>query len=118
MDEQEKWYAYNNDFTECVSYTEDDILDVTAAGISLKDGAFIEFKACAEQFKKMHPGSSGGCVGERMSPVFFFYTQPNPTKLTFLHKSKIREYFSPTRNRVFALQKKIDQYGYQTYDMS
>lgn len=113
-----KFYSYDESFAEYISYTENDIIEVTSKGISLKDGTFIDFRICADNFENAHKGSGGKCVAERMAPVFIFYTSPKPTKLTFLYKNKIREFFSPTRNRVNDLQKKLNQFGFRTYDMS
>ena len=118
MSQQEKFYSYDEYFTEYVSYTEYDIVEVSKKGILLKDGNFIDLDLCAESFKKEHDKSSGNCVAERMSPTFIFYTKPNPTKLIFVHKNKILEFFSPTYNRVNDFQKKLKQYGFATYDMT
>ena len=118
MNQQEKFYSYDESFTEYVSYIEYDIVEIAEKGILLKDGNFIDFDLCAENFKSEHNKSNGNCVAERMSPVFIFYTKPNPTKLIFIHKNKILELFSPTYKRVYDFQKKLNYYGFTTYDMT
>ncbi len=111
-------YAFDFSFKDFILYTEKDIVAVNKEGILLNDGNLINFRLCAENFKEAHKNSIGKCIAERIAPTFIFYTKPKPTKLTFLHRNKIIELFSPTRNRVYALQRKIEQYGFRTWDLS
>lgn len=52
-------------FGDYEAYTEDEIAEITSKGISLKNGMYIDFSVCAENFKETNPQSSGKCVGER-----------------------------------------------------
>ena len=41
INKQDKYYAYADSFTEYITYTENDIVDVTEKGIVLKNDIFI-----------------------------------------------------------------------------
>ncbi len=118
MDNQERYYAYGDPQPDCFSYTEKDIVEINKDGILLKDNTFINFRICAKNFREKHESSSGKCVAERLLPVYIFYTQPKPTILKFQRKNIISEFFSSRWKRSLALQKKINEYGFRTFDMS
>ena len=63
-------------FCDYDAFTEKEILEVTAHGISLRNGKYIDFCECSANFETAHPGSSGKTVGEReISDLSFtFYT--------------------------------------------
>lgn len=106
------------DYDAC---TENEIMGISEAGISLKSFRFINFKECAYNFAQTE-GGSGNCVGEReiTDLSFTFYTSPKPIMIKFIEKSKFIEFFSRmnTISRFQKLQKKIVEYGYSTMDIS
>ncbi len=106
------------DYDAC---TENEIMGISEAGISLKSFRFINFKECAYNFAQTE-GGSGKCVGEReiTDLSFTFYTSPKPIMIKYIEKSKIIEFFSRmnTISRFHKLQKKIVEYGYSTMDIS
>lgn len=108
-------------FSDCVSIFENDISGISASGISLKNGQFINFKECAYHYHKVN-GGSGRCIGERDSTSlsFTFYTAPLTTDVQFLKCNRIAEFFSKhsAYHRFYELQKKISAYGYTTRDMT
>lgn len=115
---KEYFYSFDSSYNDYYLYTENDISEVTKNGVLLKNGTLIDFCSCADNYKNMHINSSEKCIGERFAPTFVFYTKCKPTKLVFLHKNKLFEFFSPIRNRVYAFQKAIRQFGFDTYDMT
>ena len=112
----------NEYFSNYEAYTEDEIAQITSKGISLKNGMFIDFSVCAENFKKANPQSSGKCVGERKITdwSFTFYADPKPIMIKFLPRNKLIEFFSSndTLKRFHSLQNKITAFGYTTYDLT
>ncbi len=109
-------------FADYDSFTENEIAEITRKGISLKNGVFIDFSVCAENFKKANPKSSGKCVGEREITdwSFTFYANPKPIMIIFTPRNKLIEFFSvnDTIKRFHSLQRKINDFGYTTYDMT
>ncbi len=99
-------------------YTENDIGSMTFEGIFMKDGFFIDFHQCADNFKKAHEAVKTGFVAERALPVYIFYTLPKPVVIKFLRRNKIIEFFSPTRNRAFAFEKELNSFGFYACDMT
>ena len=112
----------DNYFTDYEAYTENDIVEITHQGISLKMGKFMDFQQCADTFMKAHSTNESMSVGERdiTDNSFTFYTLPKPTLIRFIEKSKLAELLARknTRQRFFELQKKIIEFGYKTYDES
>lgn len=112
----------NEYFSDYEAYREDEIAEITSKGISLKNGVFIDFSVCAENFKEANPQSSGKCVGEREISdwSFTFYANPKPIMIKFLPRNKLIEFFSPnnTLKRFHSLQNKVRDYGYTTYDLT
>ncbi len=108
-------------FSDCISNSENDISGISASGISLKNGQFINFKECAYHYHKIN-GGSGKCIGERDSTSlsFTFYTAPLTTDIQFLKRNRMVEFFKKRSayHRFYELQKKISAYGYATRDMS
>ena len=118
---QPKYEILEINFLDYISISEQDISDVSANGILLKDGKLIHFKTCAYNYQKMN-GGNGNCVGERdiSSLTFAFYTAPLTTHIHFLKKNKIVEFCKgkPTYRRFYALQQKIFAFGYSTVDLN
>lgn len=110
------------DYSDYISISEKDIVNVSNAGISYQ-GGFINFRECAYNFKAEH-GGDGKCVGERditgSTPCFIFYTAPLTTHIFFIPKGKLAELFSkvPTYQRFHNLQKQLNEHGYTTRDLS
>ncbi|MBO5224167.1 MAG: hypothetical protein J6C23_06630 [Clostridia bacterium] len=110
-------------FDGCDSFAENDIAKIYSNGILLKNMKFISFRECAYNFQQIH-GGNGICVAERditdSALSFVFYTAPKTTRIVFLQKSKIKEFFSKrkTAQRFYDLQKQIESFGYTTYDKS
>lgn len=109
-------------FSDYEAYTEDEIAEITSKGILLKNGMFIDFSVCAENFKETNPQSSGKCVGEREISFlsFTFYATPKAIMIKFLPRNKLIEFFSPnnTLKRFHSLQNKVIYFGYTTYDLT
>ncbi len=109
-------------FSDYEAYTEDEIAEITSKGILLKNGMFIDFSVCAENFKETNHQSSGKCVGEREISFlsFTFYANPKPIMIKFLPRNKLIEFFSPnnTLKRFHSLQNKVIYFGYTTYDLT
>ena len=99
--------------------TDDDIKSLTAQGILLANGDFIDFAECAANFAALH-GGSGKCVGERdisgSNPSFGFYTAPLTTHIFFMPRGLFGRYQALRRFR--ALQKQMEALGYTTYDIT
>ncbi len=108
-------------FDDYDSYSENDIAGISPSGISLKNMKFINFRECAYNWQQVK-GGKGTCIAERditgSNPSFTFYTAPKTTHIFFLPKSKIKELFSKrnTFQRFHDLKKKIESFGYRTYD--
>lgn len=112
-----RFYSYAENF-EHSYYTDKDISCVTEKGIILKNGETVEFEACVRNFVEAHGDIHKNCVGERISPVFIFYTSPKPTVINFRRNCRLCEFFSPAINRSFSFQMKINEVGFRTLDMS
>ena len=99
-------------FSDYEAYTEDEIAEITSKGILLKNGMFIDFSVCAENFKETNHQSSGKCVGERDISFWSFTFYPT--------RNKLIEFFSPnnTLKRFHSLQNKVIYFGYTTYDLT
>ena len=108
-------------FEDYDAFTEDEILNINATGISLKSFRFINFKECAYNFKKTN-GGSGQCIGEReiADLSFTFYTSPKPIMIKFIPKNRFGEFLSKmnTVSRFHKLHKQLLQYGFSTLDLS
>ena len=106
------------DYDAC---TENEIIDISKEGISLKSFGFINFKECAYNFKQIE-GGSGKCVGEReiTDLSFTFYTSPKPIMIKFIERNKFIEFIAKenTISRFNKLQKQIIKFGYTTRDIS
>ncbi len=109
-------------FSDYEAFTENEISEVTKNGISLRNGMYIDFSVCAENFKKAYPNGSGKCVGERevADLSFTFYADPKAIMIKFMPRNKLVELFSTndTLKRFHSLQHKINDFGYTTYDLS
>lgn len=104
------------DYHACL---DDDVRALTAQGILLENGDFIDFAECAANFAALH-GGSGRCVGERditgSNPSFGFYTAPLTTHIFFMARGLFGRRSSLRRFRV--MQKQIESFGFTTYDIS
>ena len=109
-------------FSDYEAVSEKDIADITQEGIVLKNGIFIDFSVCVENFKKTKPESSEACVGEREITdwSFTFYANPKPVMIQFIPRNKVVEFLLPnnTVKRFHAFQRKINGFGYTTYDIT
>lgn len=109
-------------FSDYEAFTENEILEITAQGIALKNGMYIDFAECAGVWDKANSIENIRCVGDRDATdySFTFYTLPKPIMIKFISKGKLAEFFTKrgTYRRFYDLQKKILEYGYRTYDMS
>ncbi|MBE6664944.1 MAG: hypothetical protein E7603_01810 [Ruminococcaceae bacterium] len=112
----------DNYFADYEAFTENEISEITAKGIALKNGLYIDFAVCAEMWNKANSVNAAKCVGERDASnfSFTFYALPKPIMIQFVEKGKFLEFFSKnnTYSRFYNLQNKIIGYGYRTYDMS
>ena len=67
---------YFSDYDVC---TENEILEITAQGIALKGGMYIDFAKCAEVWTKVNSPEESRCVGERdaygLQLYFLCFTQ-------------------------------------------
>lgn len=52
-------------FADYESFTENEISEITAQGITLKNGMYIDFAECAEVWAKVNSLEKSKCVGER-----------------------------------------------------
>ena len=109
-------------FADYDAFTENEILEVTPNGISLRNGTFIDFSACVQNFQKAYPNYNGRCVGERdiTEWSFTFYSNPKPILIQFIAKNRLMEFFSAnnTMKRFHSFQFQIYKLGYTTFDMS
>lgn len=109
-------------FADYESFTENEISEITAQGITLKNGMYIDFAECAEVWAKVNSLEKSKCVGEREITdwSFTFYTLPKPVMIKFIKKGMLAEFFSKrdTLHRFQYLQNKICEYGYRTFDIS
>lgn len=107
-------------FTDYESYTENEIAEISAKGIALRNGGSIDFAECSETFRIIRSIEGSKCVGERdiSDFSFTFYTCPKPTMIKFIEKNAFIEFFSKrnARQRFYELQKIIIEFGYKTYD--
>ena len=110
-------------FDDYDCYTENDILCISAEGIFLKNMQFISFRACAQNYARIH-GGSGRCVGERdisgSNFSFAFYTAPKTTHIFYIPEKKWKRIFIKitAEQRFQNLQKQIESFGFTTYDMT
>lgn len=109
-------------FSDYEAFTENEIADISAQGITLKNGTYIDFDVCAEVWAKVNSLEKSKCVGEREITdwSFTFYSLPKPIMIKFIEKGRMAELFSKnnTRRRFCNLQLKINELGYKTFDMT
>ncbi|MGM9642221.1 MAG: hypothetical protein ACI3XI_03315 [Eubacteriales bacterium] len=109
-------------YSDYEAFTENEILEITAQGILLRDGMYIDFAECTEVWAKENSLEESKCVGERDAAdySFTFYSLPKPIMIKFISKGKLAEFFTKraTYRRFRELQKKIIEFGYRTYDMT
>lgn len=115
MDKEKHFLDY--DYT-----TDSEITDISANGIALRCGTYIDFNECAKVWAEVNSLDKTTCVGERdiTDLSFTLYCLPKPIMIKFINKGKIYEKFSK-RNasyRFHELQNKISEYGFTTFDMS
>ncbi len=109
-------------FADYEAFTEDEIYDISAQGITLRNGMYIDFNKCTEVWAEANSLEKTTCVGEReiTDLSYTFYALPKPIMIMFIKKGRLAEFFSK-RNasyRFHKLQNKISEYGFTTFDMS
>ena len=112
----------NFDDYDCI--TDKEIVLMDKNGIHFLNGAingYIDFNECAVNYYEIN-GGSRKCVGERdlTALCFDFYTSPKCISIVFLSKNRQYELFSKNSaiKRFQRFQKKLNQYGFTTRDMS
>ncbi|MBQ7314948.1 MAG: GNAT family N-acetyltransferase [Clostridia bacterium] len=114
--EKEQYFA---DYEVC---TENDVSEITAKGIALKNEMFIDFEECTKMWAKMNDVEQSKCIGERdiEDLSFTFYTLPKSIMIKFLEKGRFVEFLSKNNvhRRFHNLQNKIVEFGYRTFDMT
>lgn len=92
---------------------------ITTKGILLENGEFIDFAECTANFAAIH-GGSGKCVGERditgANPSFGFYTAPLTTHIIFIPRGLFGR--RKALLHFHAMQRKLEAFGFTTYDMT
>ena len=75
-------------FSDYEAFTENEMLEITARGISLKNGMYIGFDECTGVWAKVNLLEESKCVGERdiIDGSFTFYTLPKPIMIKFIKK--------------------------------
>lgn len=98
------------------TYSNTKITGIDDSGILFEDGQSIFFQECAQNFARSYPESKGNCIAERNAaaqpPYFEFYT---------CGKSMIVQFDAPGKHGQKAFrefQKRLESYGYSTYDLS
>lgn len=103
-------------------FTESEIVGISAQGIALKNGGYIDFAVCAEVWAKANSVENTACIGDRdiSTLCFTFYTLPKPITIQFVKKGRLAEFFSKnnTYQRFHKLQCRIVELGYTTIDMT
>lgn len=103
-------------------FTENEIAEITAQGIVLNNGMYIDFAVCAEVWAKANSADCITCVGDRdiSTRCFTSYTLPKPITFQFVRKSRLAELFSRnnTDQRFQKLQFTIVELGCKTFDMT
>ena len=102
-----------------VTYEYGAVREVTADGILMADGCFIDFAVCAANFHRLHTTSSGRCVAERDSEcgTVIFFTEPEHTVITFSMKRCIFRRHGRYRDfRHFV--DTVQSFGWRTYDLT
>lgn len=106
-------------FDDYNAYPDSVIQEVTPNGILLTTGQFIDYAACAENFRSLY-GGSGTCVGERNVEelTVIFYTAPLTTHITFTEGGRLREFFRKDSavQQLHALCRQIREAGWTTRD--
>lgn len=104
-------------FDDYISLTEDEVVNISQDGISLKNGNFINFRECAYNFKKVN-GTDDNCIGESdVSGSNFsvsFYTSPLTTEIFFVSNNGIDKLFAKGRFNKF--KNTIKECGYTVYE--
>jgi hypothetical protein len=110
-------------FEDPIVITENNILSIDNNGIKHSNG-YINFAECAKNYALVNNIQKTNCVAARditgSNPCFDFYTTDRITEIFFVPKNKFLEFFSKqnTVQRFHALNKRIQSYGWTTYDMS
>lgn len=98
------------------TFSSSDIAGIDSSGILFENGQSIFFQECALNFSRAYPAARGRCIAERditaRPPYFEFYT---------CGKSMIVRFDEPGKNaqRAFReFRKRLEHYGYSTYDLS
>ena len=109
-------------FSDYEAFTENEISNISAQGIALKNGMYIDFIECTKVWAEANSLEKTTCVGEReiTDLSFTFYCLPKPIMIKFIEKGKLYEKFSKYNAscRFHELQNKLYEYGFTTFDMS
>ena len=108
-------------FDDYNAYPDSDVAAVTAEGLRLSTGQFVDYAECAANFYRLY-GGSGKCVGERnvCELSITYYTAPLTTHIVFTEGSWSQKLFrhksAEERFRTFC--KLLADAGYTTMDES
>lgn len=112
-------------FSDYISITDKDILNIDSNGIiykTSKGNEFVNFKECVCNYEHLK-GGSGKCVGERdltgSNPSFVFYTSPLTTHIFFISEGEGKELNAKdnSQQRFHELQNQIISAGFTTFDL-
>ena len=109
-------------FSDYRIFTEDEIAEISAQGITLKNGLYINFTECTQAWANVNSVDGSKCVGDRdiSDASFTFYTLPKPTVIKFIKKGRLSELLSKNNasRRFHDLQFLLVKLGYQTFDLT
>ncbi len=105
--------AQSISFNDYITLTENDILNISKDGISLRNGNYINFRECVYNFQKVN-GTDDNCIGESdesgSNYSVVFYTSPLTTHVFFVSHGNLSALFAKSRFNDF--KNKIKKYGY------
>ncbi len=102
------------------SYSYMEIQEITRNGITLKDGAFIDFEVCVANAREYFKNNTTFCVAERNSdakPPYFMFFSDAKVKIEF---NEHKGLFAKNKNyRDFRhMQLVLQSMNFATYDLS
>lgn len=103
------------------TYLETDIIKISEEGINLSDGKTISFAECIKNYAKYNETKGYPIIGEReiTGLSFTLYSSPKIVMIKFIKKPWINELFSTSAvYRFMNLQKQINSFGFDTFDLS
>ena len=80
--------------TDCEVFTGSEIAEISAQGIELKNGMYIDFAVCAEVWAKVNSVENTACIGDRdiSALCFTFYSLPKPITIQFVKKEGLQNF--------------------------